>query len=76
MNTKVRNRARGVWLGWLIAVGFVVLNVMEGKDWAHIAGGVTGVVIWAIIAYFTVGLPFKCKGSVHGRGVISPARSV
>jgi membrane protein YdbS with pleckstrin-like domain len=61
MNTKVRNRVRGIWLGWLIAVGFVVLNVMEGKDWAHIAGGVTVVLIWAIIAYFTVGLPFKRK---------------
>lgn len=61
MNTKVRNRARSVWLVWLIAVGFVVLDLATGRDWAHVAGGATLIVIWAIIAYFTVGLPFKSK---------------
>lgn len=30
-------------------------------DWAHFAGGMTGIVIWACVAYLTVGLPFNAR---------------
>jgi hypothetical protein len=51
-------RTLGVWVGWLIAVGFVAFDLVTDLDWVHFAGGATGIVIWALIAYATVGLPF------------------
>lgn len=64
MIVKSENKhTRNVWVVWLVVVGFVAADSLTGHDWAHFAGGVTGVVIFALIAYFTVGLPaFPRKG--------------
>lgn len=52
-------RTRNVWVVWLVMFGFVAVDLLTGHNWAHLAGGVTVVVIFALIAYFTVGLPFS-----------------
>lgn len=70
MNAKFRKRMDDIWyrhpviyscVFLALQTGFVVWVVLDGGDWAHIAGTVTGFVLSWWIIWAMYGSPFKRK---------------